>query len=244
METNVILNLMMPDRTGPPKRRTWPVDRPATPRPTPESMMIEKLMGRGNRFDLFGRLICQRKTVALVLACLIQPLSSCNRASESNAEPAAPPAQRASIAERKPPLPSCPDAPYPVLQATDAGTGHHKVFLAWNPSASANPMEPDALGYCLYRTQSKDAKRCPQRSDCEKVTPVPLFTTRCVDDLVKDRTKYHYVAIAINSQGKISSPTKEAIVNIPDAGQQNPAPSDAASFPACRAPAGPSPAPH
>jgi len=132
-----------------------------------------------------------------------------------------------------------------MLEATALGTGHHKVFLKWNASASASPTEPNSLGYCLYRTQTNGpTKRCPNQPDCEKVTPVPVLGTRCVDDLVKDSTKYLYVAIAINTQGMISSPTKSAVAKIPAAGQRNPAPSDAASYPACRAPASPSPGPH
>lgn len=207
--------------------------------------MNGNLTGPRKRLEVSEYSVCQQKTVAIVLACLIPLLSSCNRPSESNPELVVPQTQRIAIAERKPTLPPCPNAPYPVLQATDPGTGHHRVFLKWNASASESPTEPNSLGYCLYRTQTNDAtKDCPNHSDCEKVTPVPALGTRCVDDIVKDRTKYRYFAIAINAQGKISSPTKAAIAKIPAAGQQNPAPSDAASYPSCRAPASPNQAPH
>jgi hypothetical protein len=199
-------------------------------------------MGPSNRLERSEFLLCRRQTVALLLACLISGLSGCNSASESSPESAEPVAPAGTIAERRPTLPPCPDAPYPVLQATALGTGHHKVFLKWNASPSANPAEPNSLGYCLYRTQTDGtAKRCPNQPNCEKVTPVPVLSTRCLDDLVKDSTKYRYVAIAINTQGQISPPTKPAIAKIPGAGQQNPAPSDAASYPACRAPASPGP---
>lgn len=202
-------------------------------------------MGPANRLELSEFLRCRPKTVAFLLACLISGLSSCNRASESSPGLEEPVAQTVTIAERKPTLPQCPNAPYPVLQVTAPGTGHHKVFLKWNASPSTNPAEPNSLGYCLYRTQTGGrTKRCPNQTDCEKVTPVPVLTTRCVDDLVRDSTKYLYIAIAINTQGKISSPAKPAIAKIPAAGQQKPAPADAASYPACRAPASPSPGPH
>lgn len=202
-------------------------------------------MGPSNRLELSEFLLCRPKTVAFLLACLISGLSSCNRASESSPGLAEPVVPTVTIAERKPTLPPCPNAPYPMLQATAAGTGHHKVFLKWNASASASTTDPDSLGYCLYRTKKDGTtKRCPSQPNCENVTSVPVLSTRCVDDLVQDSTKYLYVAIAINTEGKISSPAKPAIAKIPAAGQQNPAPSDAASYPACRAPASPSPGPH
>ena len=201
-------------------------------------------MGPGNRLELYQYLVCRGKAVAIVLACLIPLLSSCNQASESRAGSDGPVAQTVTFAERKPTLPACPNVPYPAQPAA-LGAGHHKVFLKWNASTSANPANPNSVGYCLYRTQASDAsKRCPHQADCEQVTALPVSTTRCVDDLVKDNTKYLYVAIAINAEGKISSPTKPAIAKIPAAGQQNPAPSDAASYPACRAPSSPSQGPH
>lgn len=206
--------------------------------------MSHNPMGPGNRLELVECLICRQKTAVLVLACVIISVSGCHRASESSPESVGPQAQGVMIAERQPTLPPCPDAPYPMLQATALGTGHHKVFLKWNASPSASPTEPNALGYCLYRTQTDGTtKRCPNQPNCEKVTPVPVLTTRCVDDLVSDRTKYLYVAIAIDTRGKISPPTKPAIAKIPAAGQQSSAPSDAASYPACRAPASPSQGP-
>jgi hypothetical protein len=200
-----------------------------------------RLTGRSNRLKVCKFPICQRSTVAVILACLIPAFSGCNRASDAAPESAEPRVQRVTVPERKPTLPPCPNAPYPVLQATALGVGHHKVFLKWNASASASPTDPNLLGYCLYRTQTDGStKRCPNHSDCEQVTPVPVLTTRCVDDLVKDRTKYRYVAIAINDRGQTSSPTNAAIAKIPTAGQRNPAPPDAASYPACRTPASPS----
>ena len=196
-----------------------------------------RAMGPDNSLEISAYLLCQQGALALTLACLISTIGGCNRALESSSEPPAHPVARVTAAEHKPVLPACPNAPSRMLQATDPGTGHHKVFLSWNASASASQSANNSLGYCLYRTQTNEtAKKCPNQSDCEKVTPVPVLTTRCVDDLAKDRTKYHYVVIAIDSRGNYSSPGKEAIADIPVAGQQNPAPRDASSYPACRAP--------
>lgn len=123
-----------------------------------------------------------------------------------------------------------------MLQASTPGSGHHKVFLFWNPSSS-----PD-VGYCLYRRQTmqrekKTAKKLPELIeclDCEQVNLFPVRNPRCVDDLVMDETTYDYLVVAINSKGEISTPD-EALATIPSAKRQNPAPADAASYPACRA---------
>ena len=129
----------------------------------------------------------------------------------------------------------CPDAPYPVLQAKDPATGHHRVFLKWNGSTSANGSNSKQLGYCLYRTQKPGrAKDCPKKySNCEQVNIVPANGTRCVDELVKDNSTYYYVVIAITSTDT-SATSEEALAEVPAAGKQNPPPPDADSYPACR----------
>lgn len=88
------------------------------------------------------------------------------------------------------------------------------------------------------------AKNCPKDASCEQVNVVPVSSTRCVDELVKDNTTYYYGAVTINSAGKTSTTSEEAIAEVPEVGKQNPAPSGAASYPACRSLAGPSQEPH
>jgi len=184
--------------------------------------------------------ISAKTTAILTIACLAYAFSGCSRLSQSRADAQSAPAKREKdiAAAPNPALPPCPSAPLTTLQASAPKTGHHKVFLTWNASTSSGQPGSTTIGYCLYRSQKKgNAKKFPKCPDCERVNLRPVLSARCVDDLVKDQTTYYYVAIAINSGNGISSPTNEAIAQIPVAGQNNFAPPDAASYPACRAPA-------
>lgn len=171
----------------------------------------------------------------LIITCLVQACGGCSRLSESRGDPPRPAKDEKTVMGRKAVLPPCPTAPYPVLQASAPEVGHHKVFLSWNASSSSTGSSGTVVGYCLYRSQTKGAANrsatCP---DCEQVTLVPVLGTRCVDSVVRDRTTYYYVAVAITSTGRTSSPTKEAIAQIPTAGRRSPAPADATFYPVCR----------
>src|SRR5215469_1694190 len=190
------------------------------------------------------RFIFQRKRIVLVLGCLILALNGCKRDSESHHELTTSVPQKIVAAESKPLLRHCPEASYPMLQAKDPATGHHRVFLKWDASASASGPDPKELGYCLYRTQRPGrAKDCPKKyAECEQVNVVPVSGTRCVDELVKDNSTYYYVAIAITSTDT-SSTSEEAIADVPAAGKLSPPPLDASFYPACRTPIPPSQAP-
>ena len=179
--------------------------------------------------------IARRKVVLFLLGCVIVALWSCQRDSESKRELAPRVSQKAVAAERKRMLPNCPNAPYHKLQAKDPATGHHRIFLTWNASTSTTESDPKAFGYCLYRTQMPGkAKDCPTKyPKCEQVNVVPVPSTRCVDELVKDSTTYYYVAIGVTASDK-STTSEEAIAEVPAAGKRDPPPPDAASYPACR----------
>lgn len=181
----------------------------------------------------------QRKLVVFLLACGILELNSCKQYSDSSRESAAHINQKIIEEKRNPStLPGCPDAPYAKLNAKDPATGHHRVFLTWNASLLSSGSDPNALGYCLYRTQTAGkAKDCPTKyPKCEQVNTVPVRGTRCVDELVKDNTTYYYVAIGINSAKAISTTSEEAIAEVPAARKLNPPPPGADSYPACRVP--------
>ena len=184
-----------------------------------------------------GSISLQRKLMVVVLACAIFALNSCRGDSASPREMAAPVSHNVAAVQPKAPLGPCPKAPSPMLQAKDPATGHHRIFLRWNASTSARGSDTEQLGYCLYRTQKPGrAKDCPTKyAQCEQVNVVPVRGTRCVDDLVKDKTGYYYVVIAITSSGT-STTSEEAIAEVPSAGQRNQPPPDADSYPACRVP--------
>src|SRR6266496_90240 len=180
---------------------------------------------------------------AMIIACL---LDACSRVSETHGPvQSAPPTREAAVAAvPKSVLPPCPKAPTPVLPSS-GHTGHHKVFLSWKASSSSGRSDDATVGYCLYRSETPGmARNCPKYPSCEQVNVLPVSSTRCVDELVKDHTTYYYASITINSAGKTSTTSEEAIAEVPIAGKQKPTPPDAASYPACRAPAGPSQEPH
>lgn len=181
--------------------------------------------------------ISQPKLIVLVLGCLIVALNGCKHDSGSHHESTTSVPQKIVAAERKRVLRHCPEAPYPMVQAKDPTTGHHRVFLKWDASASASRPDSKEVEYCLYRTQKPGrAKDCPKKySKCEQVNVVPVNGTRCVDEMVKDNTIYYYVAIAITSTDS-STTSEEAIAEVPAAGKRNPPPADADSYPACRVP--------
>jgi hypothetical protein len=120
-----------------------------------------------------------------------------------------------------------------MLQPSAAATGHHRVVLTWNASASSARPEDNAAGYCLYRSKKKDeARKNPTCSDCEQINPIPVAGTGCVDDLVQDHALYYYVATAISGQGKSSVSSNEIQVSIPDSQHSTVFP--ASPYPLCR----------
>jgi hypothetical protein len=175
---------------------------------------------------------------ALTVACLFNICGGCRRASETHGgAQSAPLARETATAATPKPLPPCPGAPAPMLLSSGR-TGHHKVFLSWRASSSSGRPDDPRIGYCLYRSQTPGmAKNCPKSPSCEQVNVVPVASPRCVDHLVKDDTTYYYAALAINSAGNTGNTSEEAIAEVPIAGGKKTAPSDAATYPACRAPA-------
>lgn len=129
-------------------------------------------------------------------------------------------ANRAQIPadQTRPKLPICPPAAVPMLLPNSPETGHHRVVLSWNASAASVKQENSAVGYCLYRSQKKRvARRNPLCRECEQINPLPVTSTRCVDDLVQDDATYYYVVAAISQRGSISSASEEIIAVIPSA---------------------------
>ena len=132
-------------------------------------------------------------------------------------------------------LPPCPPAGVSPLQASQPGTGHHKVTLSWNASAHSSNPEKNAVGYCLYRSTTQNAaKQKPTCNACEQVNSVPIVGTACVDDLVRDSTKYYYVVTAIDLKKELSASSNEVPAPIPAATQTAPIGAASPSPPFCR----------
>jgi hypothetical protein len=113
-------------------------------------------------------------------------------------------------------LPLCPQAGHTPLQPSQQGTGHHKVTLSWKASTPGTNAESNAIGYCLYRSKTRNvAKQNPTCGHCEQINQVPIADTSCVDDLVEDGASYYYVVSAINAKGTISGASNEAPAPIP-----------------------------
>lgn len=130
--------------------------------------------------------------------------------------------------------PVCPAAGVAPLQPSQPGTAHHKVILTWNASAPSNYPDSTAVGYCLYRSKTKQAaKTNPVCQDCERINAAPVTPTGCVDDLVADGVLYYYVVTAINAKGRLSTSSNEIPVAIPSA-TQTVRPVPANSVPLCR----------
>ncbi len=128
----------------------------------------------------------------------------------------------------------CPKSSGAVLLASPQ-TGHHKVFLTWNASTYFSDRKRHAVGYCLYRSGTPNvAASDPTCSKCEQVNQKPIPGTACVDDLVKDRTNYYYVATAVNVDGEPSPLSNETFAPIPSDLKVTGSPVKG-SYPRCRA---------
>lgn len=111
---------------------------------------------------------------------------------------------------------ACPAAGIPAAQSAAKGTGHHKVFLSWNPSSQAPGVTGPIDGYCIYRSKDPNAaKQNAACADCERVTPVAVSSTACVDDVVENGATYYYVVTALKGN-LMSASSNETRALIPD----------------------------
>ncbi len=175
----------------------------------------------------------------LIVAWLLPITNGCNRSASSRVtlEAFEPHQGQTKALTIRPPLPRCPPAGAPRLQPSAPRTGHHKVILTWNASATSRLSQDNAVGYCLYRSQTKSAAlRNATCSACEQINVTPVVGTACVDDLVQDGAAYFYVVTAVNAQGTRSASSNEIPAPIP-ANPKSSGSSIANSYPLCREPA-------
>jgi hypothetical protein len=158
---------------------------------------------------------------------------------------AAPKQENPSSAATQAPPPPCPSAGLPPMQSSQPGTGHHKVILSWNASASSPNAVRSAVGYCVYRRKEKEKKKeekkeknaakvKPTCGKCENVNSVPVIGTSCVDDVVVDGATYDYMVTAINAKGISSTPSNVATAVIPPEKQSRSVPVSSPPPPSCR----------
>ena len=180
-----------------------------------------------------------RKLVAAAVLILFQVSGICcqhDKVSRVRIELHDLPNDKPVVTKPAPPAPECPKAGAVPLQPGAPGTGDHKVTLTWNASAPSNNPESAAVGYCLYRSRvqyRKELKQDPRCTHCEQINKVPVATTGCVDDLVRDDTQYYYVVAAINSRATLSAASNEIPVLIPQ--RHSVKPSAPSPWPSCRA---------
>lgn len=130
---------------------------------------------------------------------------------------------------------ACPPAGIPGAQPAAKGkaTGHHKVFLSWNsgsqPSRRTGPID----GYCVYRSKDPKAAQQTACAQCERVSPVAVLGTGCVDDVVEDGATYYYVVTALKGN-LMSAPSNETEALIPNSPKPNPARSQSVPALSCR----------
>lgn len=133
-------------------------------------------------------------------------------------------------------FPPCPKGGVSLIQASQPGTGHHKVILSWNASPPSSNGNNNAVGYCLYRnTTDTTGEQKANCSDCEQINSVPFDGTSCLDNLVLDNAKYHYVVAAIDAEGTISPPSNWVLAPIPPGNQISSVPISSPLPPTCRA---------
>lgn len=193
---------------------------------------VEAAVGTGAN----GRLGTQ--LAILLIMCAMIAVSACSRDPVTRVRlrlDDQPGEQKAALVPPRS-IPRCPLAGTPTLQSS-ASTGHHRVILSWNASAPSLRPENNAVGYCLYRSTTKNtAKQNPVCGGCEQINAAPVAATGCVDDLVQDGASYYYVVTAISAGGVLSSSSNEISVPIPSSSHASPS-GAAAKYPSCRAPA-------
>jgi len=195
------------------------------------TVALQSAVGAGVRIRFRARL------TILLIACELAAFSACSRdpVTRVKIHLADRPQGQKGVLALSDSIPHCPPAGAPILQPSPL-TGHHRVILSWNASSPSSRPENNAVGYCLYRSVTRNtAKTNPVCSVCEQINSVPVTGTGCVDDLVKDEATYYYVVTAISAKGMLSSSSNELPVPIPSSNQKGSS-RPVGNYPSCRAP--------
>ena len=168
--------------------------------------------------------------VLILAGALLTACTSCRFAQDPASSPQV---STASKQPSPPPSPSpnsslvCPTLGSSLVQEPLPANVGHRVVLSWKASAAPNAKHGAAVGYCIYRGESR-------RDQLPKlVNSIPFPGTHCMDDWVENSGKYTYVVRAISVRRVESGPSNVISVVIPSSKQSNSSAS-AISAPLCR----------
>jgi hypothetical protein len=170
--------------------------------------------------------------VLILAGALLTACTSCRFAQDPASSPQV---STASKQPSPPPSPSpnsslvCPTLGSSLVQEPLPANAGHRVILSWKASAAPNAKHGAAVGYCIYRGES----RRDQFPKLVNATPFP--GTRCMDDWVENSGKYTYVVRGISVRRSESGPSNVISVVIPSSKPGNSSTS-AISAPLCRQP--------
>lgn len=160
--------------------------------------------------EVFLLLQSDRHFAILIIVCLLHTVAGYSQPPRSSIQrQAAPTLDGKGTTERGLRCPPAGSHPAASLK------GYHKVTLTWNPSLGEN-----IAGYCLYRGTKKHVAKNKQPktpficTGCEQINVVPVVSTGCVDDLVKDGATYYYVATALDAHQVLSPASNEVRAEI------------------------------
>src|ERR1700688_2056371 len=118
------------------------------------------------------------RVAILTVVCVLQTVSGFSQSPGSSARPqlVEPPKSKDTTAAKPSSIPKCPSAgSHPAAQVN----GNHRVILTWNASVPSLQPGGNAVGYCLYRSATKNVAdkkatgefRC---TGCEQINFIPV----------------------------------------------------------------------
>jgi hypothetical protein len=169
--------------------------------------------------------------VVILAGALLTTCTSCRGAQSPVSSPQVSTASKQPSPPPSPPNSSlvCPTLGSSLVQEPLPANAGHRVILSWKASAAPNAKHGAAVGYCIYRGES----RRDQFPKLVNATPFP--GTRCMDDWVENSGKYTYVVRGISVRRSESGPSNVISVVIPSSKPGNSSTS-AISAPLCRQP--------
>jgi hypothetical protein len=109
-------------------------------------------------------------------------------------------------------VPPCAPAPAAVSGGKSQGSeSPHSVTLSWKASVAPSKAAKDAIkGYYVYRSQTSR-----KYDDSDRLNPVALTGTSCVDRSVAPHTTYFYTIKSVTQGGELSVLSDEVKAIVP-----------------------------